>query len=174
MRLFFLVLLSLAPALPQARDPKCAGAPDGIFGKNKGIYFGCLNGKEVRSSTPGAIPPEWIASFDAKIREVDAAFKVAPRKTTTAVSTVNPLPVSPDVKIAADLQKPTVIRATEENVNSLALGTGRLEVEQNLGTPDSRISGDTERLTYRLTSGKLARLEFENGKLARIRIVPGQ
>ena len=37
-----------------------------------------------------------------------------------------------------------------------------------------KISGDTERLTYRLTSGNLARLEFENGKLTQRRVVAGQ
>ena len=159
MKLLWVGLLAVIPALPQAPavDPKCAGAPDGIFGKNKGIYYGCLRGKEVRSSEPGAIPADWIAGYDAKIREFDA--QMAPYKTKRA-----PRPAAqPD-------QQPSSAVVTEAQVNSIALGSARTDVVQQLGEPYMKISGDTERLTYRLTSGNIARLDFDNGKLTQIRI----
>ena len=166
MKLLCVALLSAIPALPQVTpqaptvDPKCAGAPDGIFGKNKGIYYGCLQGKEVRSSTTGAMPANWIADYDAKIRAFDA--QMAPYKTKRASRSVT----QPTKKSAKRQSAPLA----EELVNSIPLGSTRTDVVGQLGEPYMKISGDTERLTYRLTSGNLARLDFDNGKLAQIRI----
>ncbi|MBZ5633499.1 MAG: hypothetical protein LAO55_10270 [Acidobacteriia bacterium] len=171
MKLLLVALMAMVPALPQApsKDPKCAGAPDGIFGKNKGVYYGCLQGKEVRSDQNSAVPSAWIAEYDVKIREFDE--KVRPTRAKPAEPKQTPSTTAPIPRAAPAVPSPVI---TEEQVNSVPLGSARADVVQTLGEPYMKISGDTERLTYRLTSGYLARLEFENGKLTQRRIVAGQ
>ena len=95
MKILLVGLLTVVPILPQApaRDPKCAGAPDGIFGKVKGVYYGCLHEKEVRSDQPGTVPPAWIAAFEAKIRDVDTAFKSEPPRLVKPTKTAPAVPV---------------------------------------------------------------------------------
>jgi len=41
-------------------------------------------------------------------------------------------------------------------------------VLQKLGEPSSRISGDFERFTYQLQSGGTLRIEFEDGRVAKV------
>jgi len=95
MKILLVGLLTVVAVLPQAapRDPKCAGAPDGIFGKLKGVYYGCLHEKEVRSDQPGSVPPAWIAAFEAKIREVDTAFKSARPKPVNPTTPATAVPL---------------------------------------------------------------------------------
>ncbi|MGH9720766.1 MAG: hypothetical protein ACRD8O_11185 [Bryobacteraceae bacterium] len=60
----------------------------------------------------------------------------------------------------------------DERLKEIAAGTTRDEVVEKLGQPFMKMSGGVEFLTYKLESGKSARLEFENGKLARVQISP--
>lgn len=56
----------------------------------------------------------------------------------------------------------------DARVERLTIGDQRSEVLEKLGEPHVRISGDLERYTYLLQSGKAVKLDFENGLLKRI------
>lgn len=70
---------------------------------------------------------------------------------------------------SAPAPKPAPV--SDDVLKEIAVGTSVVDVTDRLGRPYSRIAGDSERLTYLLTSGKAAKLEFEGGKLTQVRIV---
>ena len=166
MKFWLLGILAAVPALPQTQptggEPvhihtarsNCTGAPEAIFGKVKGIYYACVKGQEVCSHDIGAISAALIADFEARMYGSAPANPAEPAQMRS-------------------MPFPTVLAApiTDERAKSIPLGSLRADVLEKLGEPYVRISGDAERFTYRLTSGKLARLDFENGKLVQIRIV---
>jgi hypothetical protein len=73
--------------------------------------------------------------------------------------------------IGASLLPPPAPPVAEEQVKDIALGTSLDEVVRKLGEPYMRVTGDYERLTYRIAAGNAAKLEFEAGKLTRLEIV---
>jgi hypothetical protein len=163
----------------------CKGTRDGIYGKSGGTYYGCLNGKSVCSQEEGVvIPGSMIAEYEARKQQQQAATKEfrarMPRDGRTASEmrqrrsgvsrtgggTTFTDPVG--VPVAADRAPAATV--TEEQVKEIALGTSSSEVLRTLGKPSMRITGDFERFTYPLASGKEAKLEFEGGKLTQSRI----
>ena len=73
----------------------------------------------------------------------------------------------------ATVQRATTTLLADEKLEGIATGAKLADVQRTLGNPYSRIAGDSERWTYRLESGKTARLEFEGGVLARIEVAGG-
>ena len=73
----------------------------------------------------------------------------------------------------ATVQRATITLLPDEKLEGIATGAKLADVQRTLGNPYSRIAGDSERWTYRLESGKTARLEFEGGVLARIEVAGG-
>jgi hypothetical protein len=60
---------------------------------------------------------------------------------------------------------------SEEQLKEIATGMARTEVLRRLGEPYMKITGDVVYYTYQMTSGSVAKLEFENEKLTRLRTV---
>jgi hypothetical protein len=54
---------------------RCKGAPDGVYGRSDGVYYACLDGKEVCSREKRKIPKEMIAAYDAERAAFDARHK---------------------------------------------------------------------------------------------------
>jgi hypothetical protein len=69
---------------------------------------------------------------------------------------------------AATAKRATAAPLADEKLEGVAMGAKLTDVIAKLGNPYSRISGSSERLTYHLESGGIARLFFEGGILMRI------
>lgn len=172
----------------------CKGKPNRVFARQNGVYYACINGKEVCSEEkPMPIPFGLIDQFKAEMeaakarmaegremarraqeetkaaaasnsRAAEAARRAgsgAPGSTSvTVVNTATPAPDSAAPAPVAD-----------ELVRGLTPGTALAAVVEKLGEPFMKISGETPCYTYRLASGDAAELEFEDGKLQRVRVV---
>jgi hypothetical protein len=169
----------------------CKGSPDRVYGKSAGVYYACIKAREVCSLEKGAIPTNLIAAFDAEAGSVSAARKDSPRKGAakkTAARQPAPLPEvkQPGVEMlrgttvstvdAPSSQAPAPPRTpiAEERVRAIPIGATPDEVMQKLGEPYMKISGSVEYFTYLLTSKNTAKLEFLNGKLTQLRILPAR
>lgn len=53
----------------------CKGAPDAVHGRVDGVYYACLDGKEVCSREKRKIPKELIAAYDAERAAFDVRHK---------------------------------------------------------------------------------------------------
>jgi hypothetical protein len=53
----------------------CKGAPDGVHGRVDGVYYACLDGKEVCSREKRKIPKELIAAYDAEMKAFEERHK---------------------------------------------------------------------------------------------------
>jgi hypothetical protein len=175
----------------------CKDKPDGLIGKYTGVYYACIDGKEVCSKEKGKIPRQWITDFDAHMRQFDErhrtivaearAAKAAGRRPNLAVGAAQPVRSSSaqSANTAATapptqtVPAPPVASRTvansavaEETVRAIAIGTLRADVLAQLGEPRFRLSGGVDRWTYPLTNNGSARLEFRGGKLADVQIIP--
>ncbi len=54
---------------------RCKGAPDGVYGRSNGVYYACLEGREVCSREKRKIPKELIAAYDVERAAFDARHK---------------------------------------------------------------------------------------------------
>ncbi len=54
---------------------RCKGAPDGVYGRSNGVYYACLDGKEVCSREKRKIPKSMIEAYDAERAAFDARHK---------------------------------------------------------------------------------------------------
>lgn len=171
----------LQPAHIHPFGDECKGAANGIYMKSGNTYFACMNGKAVCSDEKGAIPQKYIQDFDrsraesnARIEEFKGSRRIAqtqptrtqaPRAARTARS-------KHSVGVEQAPPAPPSEAVEEERVRALAAGATMDEVLAQFGEPYARLSGEYERITYRLTSGGSARLDFEKGKLAKTQFVP--
>ncbi len=163
---------------------KCKSAPDGVYGKSGRTYYGCMKGKDVCSDEKGVIPKSMMAAFDATMAAHDARmteFRAGVRQTMTGAGQQRPSRTARTARsprAAATIPQadpaPPATPITEEQLNEVAAGTAKPEVLGKLGDPYMRISGDSERFTYLLTSGKLGKIDLENGKVTRTRIVAAE
>jgi hypothetical protein len=60
------------------------------------------------------------------------------------------------------------LKLADDLAATITVGANRSDVLQKLGEPSSRISGDFERFTYQLQSGGTLRIEFEDGRVAKV------
>lgn len=153
---------------------QCKSSPDGVYARSFNTYYACVNGKDVCSEEKGAIPRRLIEAFDARMaahneRIRDFRSSVEKRLAGSAPRTATIASVSPPAARGAGRAQPPV---ADDQVSGISTGAAIGEVVALLGQPHSRLTGDFERLNYRLASGGTARLEFESGKLARLQIVP--
>jgi hypothetical protein len=61
-----------------------------------------------------------------------------------------------------------VVKLADALAASIPVGAERSEVLQKLGEPYSKISGDSERFTYLLQSGRTLRIELEDGRVTKV------
>ena len=171
---------------------KCDGAPDAVYMRSGTRYYACVNGKSVCNKDPGEIPAHLIRTFDvsraqfavkAKQHQADAARhrnitlheihleRMAAKASLVEPSTPNPVasPVAGPVATAGP--SPAPIKLADEKTAAVKAGFSRDEVLQALGKPHSRVSGDYEKFSYFLQSGKTFSLEFEGGRVAQVRTV---
>lgn len=153
---------------------QCQSAPDGVYARSSDTYYACVKGKNVCSQEKGTIPRGMIEAYDARIsahneRMRDYRAAVKQRLGRTAPRTIETSALAAPSRAGNSSARPPV---ADEQVSGIATGTPVDEVVALLGAPHSRITGDFERLGYRLASGGSARLEFESGRLTRLQIVP--
>jgi hypothetical protein len=91
------------------------------------------------------------------IDEYEAAAAARRESSLARRSPTQPLPRSAASthSIAASLLAPPAPPVTEEQLRELAPGISSEEVVERLGEPYMRITADYERLTYRVTTGKI-------------------
>ena len=54
---------------------RCKGAPNGVYGRSNGVYYACLDGKEVCSREKRKIPKELIDAYEAERRAFEERHK---------------------------------------------------------------------------------------------------
>jgi hypothetical protein len=67
---------------------------------------------------------------------------------------------------------PQSVKVPDERVQEISTGTTREELIRKLGPPHSRISGDSERLTYLLSSGSSLKIDLEREAVTKISVIP--
>ena len=164
----------------------CNGTPDGVYMRSGASYYACVNGKNVCNKDPGEIPAHLIRAFDvsraqfevkAKQHQADAArrrnmtlheihLERMSGKASLAESSA-PMVVSAVSAVPA----PLALKLADDKTATVKVGFSRDEVLQALGKPHSRVSGDYEKFSYLLQSGKTFSLEFEAGRVAQVRTV---
>jgi hypothetical protein len=200
MKLLICAMVAIAAARAQTpRAPhvhamphgSCQGEPDHVYGKQNGVYYACVKGKEMCSRERAKIPAPLIAEFDKNALEHEARTQAYREKLVREGRIVERDPaafapvVPPEAQarvevvragavtnvVAAANAAPPPPPVAESRVREIALGTDREDVTAKLGEPYMRISGVVEVLTYRLSPAGSARLEFSAGKLSRTQIV---
>jgi hypothetical protein len=169
---------------------QCKGSPDGIYMKSGNTYFACIGEKDVCSKEKGKIPAAMITEFDqesAAFQARMAAFKTSSasrptpserlaemraRREAFGGRSANPAATQVPVEAPAAYEDatPPTPKLTSGQVAEIAVGMPEPEVRKRLGEPYSRISGEYPSVTYLLENGGSARIEFEDGKAARIHI----
>lgn len=177
----------------------CRNAPDKVFSKTNGIYYACMDHQEVCNKPPHSIPKQMIDTFEREIREfkegversqreskerIDAArakdeAEWGPRRAAAArmresrmsgaeryvpSTRGSAVPIEPAMTPASQQAK-----VADERVAEISEGTAREELMRKFGQPHSRISGDTECLTYLLSSGASVKFDLEGGVVKSIR-----
>ena len=172
----------------------CEGKPDRLVGKQNGIYFACVGGK-VTCSKDGLIPQSWMDQHDADIEQLKAdtahlredfkryrqeARDLSPRERhERAIARSR---ARRDARSSGSTARPTQIRSLSADtapvpsksspvdpaaLAALPLGSTDDEVIDAVGLPRMKLAGGTgEKWTYKLTNGKSAKLQFNDGKLA--------
>ena len=159
---------------------RCDGTSDGVYMRNGTSYYACVNGKNVCNKDPGEIPAHLIraydvsrAQFEVKAREHQAE---ALRHRSMTVREIHLERMSSKASVA-ETSAPMVVSAVaptklaDDQAATVKVGSLRDEVLQALGKPHSRVSGEYEKFSYLLQSGKTFSLEFEAGRVAQVRIV---
>jgi hypothetical protein len=176
----------------------CKNEPDKVYSKTNGIYFACVNRQEVCNRSPHSIPKHLIDTFEREIRElkehVDRSLRESrqrneaarakdeaewgPRRAAAARMRESRMagraggrtvPVAPALSPAAQ-----VVKVPDERVQEIVTGTTREELIRKFGPPHSRISGDSERVTYLLSSGASLRVDIEADAVTNVRVIPQQ
>jgi hypothetical protein len=186
--------LLVKPAHIHFSHQDCKKAPDGVYSKTNGIYYACIDHAEVCNKAPHSIPQRMIDAFDREMREfrekvarkqseskqrIDAArakdeAEWGPRRAADARMGEarrgnvrgSAVPIE-----AASTPLPQQAKIPDERVAEIAVGTGREELLRKFGQPHSRISGESERLTYLLISGASVKFEIEMGSVTNVRVV---
>ena len=73
--------------------------------------------------------------------------------------------------VAAAITPAASFRLADDHTAVIRVGFSRDEVLQALGKPHSRVSGDYEKFSYLLQSGKTFSLEFEGGRVTQARTI---
>lgn len=106
-------------------------------------------------------------------RAAEAAYPMAPGVALTSGGpSAQALGQNPSVTLPVSLVAPAQPPIDDQRILAIAKGTPIATVVQELGSPHGRISGGMERFTYRLTSGRAAKLDFDNGVVSEVRITP--
>jgi len=161
----------------------CKGQPNRVYARQNGVYYACINGKEVCSDEkPMPIPSRLIDQFQAEMEAAKARMaegrETARRvreETEAARRAGSAAPGTPSVTVVTTAapapDPPAPPPVADEFVQGLRPGTPLAAVVEKLGEPHMKISGETPCYTYRLVSGDTAELEFDDGKLQRVRVL---
>ena len=146
-------------------------------------YYACVNGKNVCNKDPGEIPAHLIRAFDVSRAPFDVKAKqhqadAARRRNMTLheihlerMSGKASLAESSAPMVVSARPAPPALKLADDKTAAVQVGFSRDEVLQALGKPHSRVSGDYEKFSYLLQSGKTFSLEFEAGRVAQVRTV---
>lgn len=175
----------------------CKEAVDGVYAKTNGVYYACIGQEEVCNRSPHSIPKWMIDNFERGIREFREHVEASQAKTRREIEEArakdeavwgprraadarlrasrlegsqrvgrNPIPLGEALTPAPQSEK-----VPDERVEEVVVGTLREELIRKFGPPHSRISGESERLTYLLTSGASVKFDLEMDKVTQIRVV---
>ncbi len=145
----------------------CKGAPDGVYMRSGQSYYACISGRNVCNRDPAEIPDRLMRAFDASRAQFDAR---ASQLKANAPTVRHLTPVGSGI-VAAAAPSPAIVKLADEKASAVAVGHTRSQVLEALGKPHSRVSGDYEKFSYRLQSGKTLSLEFEGGQVSKVRTV---
>lgn len=159
---------------------KCNGAADGVYMRSGSSYYACVNGKSVCNKDPGEIPAHLMraydvshAQFEVKAKEHQAEALRHRRMTLREIhlERISAKASSAPMVVSAVPAALVPDKLADDKAATVQVGFGRDEVLQALGKPHSRVSGDYEKFSYLLQSGKTLSLDFEAGRVAQVRIV---
>ena len=156
---------------------KCDGAPDGVYMRSGTSYYACVNGKNVCNKDPGEIPAHLIRAYDVSRAQFEVKAKEhqaeALRHRSMTLREIHLERMSAKASLA-ETSAPIVVSAVaptkldDDRAALIKVGFLRDEVLQALGKPHSRVSGEYEKFSYLLQSGKTFSLEFEAGRVAQV------
>ena len=167
---------------------KCDGTPDAVYMRSGTSYYACVGGKNVCNKDPGEIPAHLISAFQAQRAQFDVNLKqhqadaarhrgmtlhqIHLERTSAKASRAEPSAPGPVATAGPTAgTPPSPIKLADEKTAAVTVGFSRDEVLQALGKPHSRVSGDYEKFSYLLQSGKTFSLEFEAGRVTQVRTV---
>jgi hypothetical protein len=159
----------------------CKGKPDHVYGSSGSVYYACISEQDV-CTTPNAhrgvgVPRALITQYqqvkamlqakrEAGRARIERAGQERKARSGAAVRSVRG-GSAPAVE-AATVNRATTVPLADSKLEGIAVGAALSDVIEALGNPYSRITGESERLTYRLESGGVARLVFEGAVLKQI------
>ena len=146
------------------RDRVAAGRSTGEAGRDQQISAQRLK------FTAAAVNRARASGARPNMLEIRQAAETA-YPTTSGTSSIEPARVT-SAAPAPSTVAPAQPLVEDQRILAIPKGKAMATVIQELGSPHGRIAGGMERLTYRLTSGKLAKIDFVNGVVSEVRIVP--
>ena len=154
----------------------CKGAADGVYMRSGKSYYACINGQNVCNKDPGEIPDSLMRAFDRSRDAFDAKAKQF--KTTKVVRSGSLRTTPQEMPAPAEAfpaPRPTpaapLARLPDDRAAAVSVGLTRDQVVEAIGKPHTRISGDYEKFSYLLQSGKTLSVEFDSGRVSRVREV---